>query len=652
MRLDPNDLRLAKVPAQFVSFWPSNDSLLDGKVAEMLASKLGEESVLQSALASSWDALRIALKNKATIVGDFLQDQLKVVATFRESPVGEILQGVFANVEWGQVRTNPEQAVLAMAQVAVPAALTAITAVPIAGQLAAAYFSAGLKLAEMFTRPDPLLMPWAQYSRDADEDLTSKVILGGYSKEVDQTNLYRPPWNPNSAWSLGIHGDAKNPSGFVWAPWTGKDIPWAGEHVGLLPGTLRIFGQVQLTRPGERPPELNRIARAPKNVTPKDLPLFWPPTATNCGDFYPASASTCGTLWNMSGKPGSPDMFKIHVQTLLDEWKRAFESMEESFIELWNNPAPLMGQHGTIGATSLAEARRTLSDAQASWVATRITPASPWVLGAPWRVPSNWGWVVPGIYTGGKPGDPAGRTPALWIEEDTPKDPKSPAWPYGGKPRQHHCSKWKACSSDLAATISMESVQTPAAWKDPNGPAPDGYRKMPWPTPEMDAAVYASPWTAIVKPALELLRKQQEASLRATIVSAYVRPVELPGLPMYGAFKDKALQKICLDVREQLLKHPIKYRVDLKDAEAIDPQFAQRLKESGVTGGPMDYVKSFGVKTSGPVEDAEPPPPGEEPQGGIPFGGRVGRDDSRGGSGLLVGAAAAAAGFYFLRRRR
>lgn len=651
MILDPNDPRLGNTAdLVFRSFWPSSDSMY-GKVAAVLKSAAGEQSVMQSAMQSNWDALRIALRHKATAIGDFLTKDFAQASYFKATPGGQALQGLFASVEWSTVRNDPGQALEAMARVGVPAALTALTGVPLAGTVAAAYFAVGLKLAEIASSKsfDPLVLPWSEYSRDSDEDLTAKVVLGIYAKSVDQTNLFRPPWDPSAEWRMGIAGDPRNPRGVVWSPWHKDSIPWRSDGIGALPGTLRVFGQVQLSRGGPHDPALDRVVRFARGFSPKEQALRWPPTKTNVGDYYPSTASTCAMLGSLAGSPGSPDMYKIHVPILLDEWRRAFRSMEDSFIDLWNNPGRLIKD---LAGVYISHVRQSLSHAQSPWVAVQIQPGDKWTIGIPWNAPSNWGIVTPAIYKGGLPGDPAGRTEALWIEEDSPKSPDVPGWPYGATPRQHRCARRNRCDTDLSAEIDPETLRREAP------AAPKGYRRMPWPPPEVDAAKYSSPFEAIVKPALDRLRLQQVRSLRRTLVCAYVRPVETAGHPAYGAFRDKELRDLCLQVREVLLTHPLRFRLNLKDVEAIDPAFAVRLKQSGVTGGPGDFSKSLGISAGAPlIAGAEQPPDNEAPQGGIPF-----VDDARAyltrrpnlRRALAIGGGLAAAGIvagYFINRR-
>lgn len=618
MFIDPNDPRLGNAAdLVFRSFWPSSDAMLSGKVSALLSSTDGQASILQSAMASNFDALKIAVRSKATVLGDMLVSQMPQVASIVNGPYGSVVSGIFSSVEWGAVRKNPEQALTAMAKVGVPAALTALTSIPIAGQLAAAYFAVGLRLAKIASTPDPLTMPWSEYSRDSDEDLTSKVVLGVYSKSVDQTDLFRPPWDPSAPWRIGIAGTDDNRKGYVWSPWRNGAIPWRSNAVGAMPGTMRVFGQVQLGRRGQPPPaELQRYVRNAQGFTPKEVPLSWPGSVTNCGDYFPSTANVCGILGSMASNPGTPDSYKVDTSVLREEWSRAFEAMETSFADLWNKPGALI-KDLAVPFTSLA--RRILSDAQSAWVAFRFNEGDPWSLGIPYDVPSLWGLVVPGVYKGGLPGDPAGRTPALWIEEDTPKVPGAHGWPYGKLPRQHHCARYKECSTDLAAVVDPEVIRAPVSAN-----VSAGYRAMPWPPPEYDRALYASPWSAIIRPALDRQRAQQERALRTTLVCAYVRPVDTGGMPAYGAFRDPELRALCQSMREVLLTHPRRYQVNLKDVDAIDPAFAVRLRNSGVTGSLQDFQKGLTFGSAPLINDAPPPPDNVAPQGGLPFAAELG----------------------------
>ncbi|MCY0994350.1 hypothetical protein OV203_44910 [Nannocystis sp. ILAH1] len=618
--------------------------------------------------------MRIALRNKATKVGDFLTSQLKAAASWKATPTGRALQGVFANVGFsnltdvrnlmavteGEWKVGAEQVEHALTQVAVPAALAAIvgTSVPLVKQLAQAYFAAGLQLARMLNESTAIVMPWTKYRREADEDLTN-LVLNDYGGGVDRTQLFRPPWsNPSTPWRFGVGGSKKDPFGFVWAPLEGKDdlIPWSKSgDIGALPGTQRMFGPVQVTRP--RPPadpRLNRVIRRPQGFTPREATLPWPPTVTNNGDFYPSATNAAAVLWNMAEKAGYPDMYTIRAEELIEAWGHAFEALEQSFADLWNNPLRLMQD---IYAKTISEARMSLGAAMEPWIAVRLRDdPRGWLLGSPFKVPHGFALITPNVYKGLPPGDPAGRTTSLWIEEDLPRRVGALTWPYGSFPKQHACSKRRACDADLAAVVDAERVVSSAKWKTATGPAPDGYRKVPWPPPEADAAEFASPFDALIHPTLNRLRLQQERSLQTTLVCAYVRHQKVGPLEAYGAFRGAdgspaaKLAKLCEDMRARLLTHPLRFRVALADVQDIDPAFADQLRASGVTGGPLDFGKSLGLAAAAQlVESAEPPPAGEPPQGGVPFRGELVKA-ARGGSGKLAAAAAALLGAVVLTR--
>ncbi|MFY0539996.1 hypothetical protein [Nannocystis pusilla] len=97
--------------------------------------------------------------------------------------------------------------------------------------------------------------------------------------------------------------------------------------------------------------------------------------------------------------------------------------------------------------------------------------------------------------------------------------------------------------------------------------------------------------------------------------------------------------------------------MNLRDAEAIDPEFADRLRASGVTGNPSDFGKALGKTALMP--DQPKPPANQAPQGGVPFGkglpaglGRP-RADSSDAAILAVFAAGglAAGGAWMLSRK-
>jgi hypothetical protein len=142
-------------------------------------------------------------------------------------------------------------------------------------------------------------------------------------------------------------------------------------------------------------------------------------------------------------------------------------------------------------------------------------------------------------------------------------------------------------------------------------------------------------------------------------VCAYVRPDEVDGQDPHGAFRNnKALHDKCIAMRTALLKHQARFRVNLKDADAADPVFAQKLRDAGVNNTPAQLMQNLGKVSAGLVDDddsqPEPPP---APAGGLPFG-QLGpaEDDAWPAwkkAAAIGGGAAAVAGaaYYWIRGR-
>ena len=173
---------------------------------------------------------------------------------------------------------------------------------------------------------------------------------------------------------------------------------------------------------------------------------------------------------------------------------------------------------------------------------------------------------------------------------------------------------------------------------------------------------YQRPDQAIITPACDALGRAQLRSLETTLVCAYVRPVEVQGMPAYAAFTGKgtALRDRCLAVRELLLKHEARFEVDLADVDAVDPAYAARLRKAGV-GKNASAMKLSGGKARPLVEhpsgkDEAPIPPAD----GLGFDelrpqrrGRV-EPSGRLWKALAIGAgvAATASAYAYMKHRR
>src|SRR5690606_13605164 len=144
----------------------------------------------------------------------------------------------------------------------------------------------------------------------------------------------------------------------------------------------------------------------------------------------------------------------------------------------------------------------------------------------------------------------------------------------------------------------------------PGRKVPEGYRCVEWPTPEERLTKYRRPEEAIIGPACDHLIKMQERCLESTLVCAYVRPDPVDDLQAHGAFRNnKALHDKCVAMRAILLEHDARFRVNLKDAEAADPSFAQKLRDAGVNNTPAQLSQNFKRVAKALKEDDSPPPP-------------------------------------------
>ncbi|MFY0531716.1 hypothetical protein [Nannocystis pusilla] len=149
----------------------------------------------------------------------------------------------------------------------------------------------------------------------------------------------------------------------------------------------------------------------------------------------------------------------------------------------------------------------------------------------------------------------------------------------------------------------------------PGRKVPDGYRCVTWPTGEERLTKYRRPEEAIIGPACDHLLKMQERCLEATLVCAYVRPDAVDDLEAHGAFRNnKALHDKCVAMRTILLQHEARFRVNLRDAEAADPIFAQKLRDSGVNNSPSQMSQNF-KRTAGLKVDNTPLPQPPAPAG-------------------------------------
>lgn len=581
-----------QLPSQFQSFFPSEQSFADGKLSAVLtkAGGSGVELLTRVQAESITQGLQLVQQQKAILVGDFLTSKMPQLVSFATDAWGQkVPQGLFASVPFPSAAIE-DPLLNAMAGVGMNLALNAISAIPIAGKIIGLIVNIGMALARLFKAQStdvelpPLLVPWTKYSRALDEDLVNKGLILTTAGRVDWTHVWLP--GLGGAWRYERASDNNGkemPGARVFAPLDGKQVGWSrGSGLGAIPNTLRVAGPVQ-TLPDNRLRDLSYtgdvaakneynlrmrfIVRGDERKQAEGMgvwnELYRPPTVIDTGAFYPAFAGIAGQLWQQVQQRGNPDMFKIQPNVIRDAWQDYWGAFFEDGFDILDN-------------------LKKSDDDQAHWLWAALAPyicviqqnGKSVSLGMPGIDRVHPGPLITSkIFTKGHgPGTLALRTPALFAEVKTDR-----GWDQMEGP------------GDMAIIDSSGKIISPARMDN----FPKGYecRHVPWPSGVELFSYYARPDQAIVTPACDALRRAQLRSLETTLVCAYVRPVEANGLPAYAAFTDKdtSLRTRCLELRELLLKHDARFDVDLPDVDAVDPEFAARLRKAGV--GKVGAVK-------------------------------------------------------------
>lgn len=656
MLLNPNMEIFRNVPTTYTSPFPSSDSRLSDKYAAIAKAagdaknllSIGERLLCQQQAQAWRDGLALVNFAKATIVGDILSESLSKVAWVGKSGPA----GLFANVAFPQT-IDPAKIGLAIANVFLDVAIAAISSIPIVGQIIGAVVQVARFLFRIFTAPkeaEPeLLMPWSVYSDKVDEDLVNDFLYKFFGQGCDWTGIWLPPYEI-APWEL--HKAAKDGKEFkggqVWAPLINKEIPFAQGQLGCIPNTVRVAGHLQRI-PGDAPAEILRrhfIAWGE---------ISWGGIVTNIGDFYPSTGQVAGGMWKQAERLGSPDMYKVDARAIKSAWADYFGQFFDSGFSLYKDD-------------------NSIGELLAPYIAMDVNNEPR--LGIPNLMrPHPAPFVTPAIFKSG-PGTPETRTRCLFIEEDLPK--KLADWPY---------DRWDDKNAKLPAEhpdvnlrpphyVGADGYTTDYWWKavtsggkNPGDAqpgalgwlkeAPDGYRCVQWPTGQERLSRYRKADDAITGPSCDHMSKMQVKCLGSTLVCAYVRPDEVDGLDAHGAFRNnKALHDKCIEMRKVLLKHDARYRVNLKDAEAADPVFAQKLRDSGVNNSPAQLSQNLNKISSALGDDGTPPEPPPAPAGGLPF-------DDLGGASKPAGwdrwkkiaaasggvAAVAGAAYYWISNR-
>jgi hypothetical protein len=611
MLLNPNMEIFRNVPKTYISPFPSSDSRVSDKYAAIAKAagdtknlmSIGERLLCQQQAQAWRDGLALVNFAKATIVGDILSESLSKVAWVgKNGPAG-----LFASVAFPQT-TDPNKLGLALANVALDVAIAAISSIPIVGQILGAVVQVARFLFRIFTAPkesEPeLLMPWSAYSDKVDEDLVNDFLYKFFGQGSDWTGIWLPPYEI-APWEL--HKAARDgkeyKGGQVWAPVVGGEIPFAQGQLGCIPNTVRVAGHLQRLPGGAPVATLRRHFLSFGEIS-------WGGIVTNIGDFYPSTAQVAGGMWKQAERLGNPDMYKVDARAIKTAWADYFGQFFESGFSLYKDDMSI----GELLAPYICIIRNNEPQ-----------------LGIPnlFR-PHPAAFVTPAIFKQG-PGTPDTWTDCLFVEEDLPK--KLADWPYdrpGDKyarlPAEtpdlnfrpdHYVGKDGYTTDDWA-----RAVKRGAPFGALRGQKlPDGYRCIPWPTGAERITAYKRPEAAIVGPACDHMAKMQTRCLERTLVCAYVRPDEVDGLAPHGAFRsNKALHDKCITMRAVLLKHEDRFKVNLKDAEAADPVFAQKLRDAGVNNSPAQLSQNLNKLTSALGGDGSPPEPPPTPAGGLPFG--------------------------------
>lgn len=604
----------------------------------------------------------MVLKEKALHASDFLMSQLPQLIYWKDDKLlgQRIPQGLFGPASFPTSLVD-DDILNALADVGMNVALSIISAVPIVGRFVSLFVNLGTALAGLVGANDvspelpPLLVPWAKYTKETDEELVGTYLVKLYGGTSDWTPIWMPAlkggqWRYERAAEDGI----EKPGARVFAPINGKgEVQWSVEgNLGAVPNSMRQAAPVQtiedtrlrdvawgvqghsLTaeQKGDKQAYTNS-QRFALNATEQFVELERPPVIIDTGSYKPAFAAIAGQLWQQVSQGGNPDMFKVEALAVRDAWQEYWEAFFGG------------------GFAALAKAQKA-GDRDAMWVWAAMTPyiclvqnnGARVLLGMPGIDRPHGGVLVtPRIFEPGYgPATIATRTGALYLEVERGPQIQTPP------ESMAQLDKGPPWTTKVLRGAKLGKTKTAQG---------DRIIAVPWPTGEELLSVYQRPDVAITTPACQALAKAQRYSLERSLVSAYVRPVEVGGQPAYGAFNGPAgspgakLRADCLELRQKLLTHPARFGVSLADTEAIDPAFAEKLRKVGVK--PASSDKGFAPTYPPLVENAGDPPPVLDPAGGLPFDRPVrrGREPSGGGgiwawlggTVLVVGGAALAA---------
>lgn len=646
MKLSANEPIFDKVSDNYQSPFPSDDSLLDTKYNLLLSKIEGSDTignkltVINQGRAFS-SALAIANKTKATIVGDLLNDWLPKTAWLEKSKIGDgnIIKGLFAEVNWQSVSSlNVENISLAITESGLNIAMTALSAIPVYGQIAAGILKAGTALFDLMNSKNTnkeYSLPFYEYSRDSDEDrikLANDIIFNN----VNWTDLFRPPFEINAPWKfasvnrkINKWGKSYDTSGFVFIPTIDKVPAWNDSGWGCIPGSFRVFAQVQQSKQDF---PLNSTLNRKIN---KDYNYPWKYKLINCGDYFPSLAQLGAAIWQQAMAAGNPDMYKINTYQLEYEWDNFFQNLYSTANYSIKNQN--LGVGPQLGSSQIIASQMV-----EPFLCYKVNSKDQWEWGTPDFFRPNPYYHDKFFEKGPVPIEL--RNNCLFVEEDLKKG-KNHFWPYSTNPQQ--ITKYLSGNPIKSATTKP----------------PKNTRCISYPTGEDAKLMWASPYFAIIKPAILALRERQKACLQNTLVCAYLNLEyaafkNLGGLGLEGMGKTIGLAALFLEMQKTLITNDARFVVNLKDVDSINPKFATELRNSGVTNsyGQMNSAKMGLKKITGIGDNIGNPIPEPPPTtGGIPFGDITFtppiKKSNTSSNNLTKGAIIAGAGYLLLNRK-
>lgn len=639
----------AAVPEVFTSSYPSEDALAEGQLGALLKHAQSASPELFSRLQAETltGGLQRVLMEKATLAGDFLTKDLPLLAYFKTDKVlGQIVpQGLFGPPTF-PASLIADDFVRSMVDVGLNMAMSMVSAVPIVGRFAQLFVNIGMGIAEMFKDDEPLpeipmLVPWAEYTRTTDEELVEKFLVKQYGGASDWTPIWLPALGGTWRYERAADKEGKEMEGArIYAPITQKGlgkgvVDWTPPGLGAVPNTMRQAGPVQTYRPPGNDPNMYMALSTQKHANYVELARA--PRIIDTGSFKPAFSAIAGQLWQQVAQRGSPDMYKVQALAVRDAWQ-----------DYW----------GAFFEDAFAVMRKNDDDWQSQWLWAALTPYICLIQEQGKRVilgmrnitrPHNGRLITHKIFEPGHgPATIASRTGALYLETKSENAIKGDFEAIQIRDQVYDKDGFPADMAMVNGNTIIRGARTDIRQLKGTKGMIEIYA-VPWPSGEELMSYYQPPDVAITTPACEALAQAQQWSLRGTLVSAYVRPVKVGGLAAYGAFDGPEgspgakLRDECLAIREKLLTHPARYKVNLNDVEAIDPPFAEKLRKAGVTQG---GAGGFAIKSNEPLfENPGAAPPTRDPADGLPVEPPVRtlvpkRGGGGGGGGMLIAAGA------------